>query len=321
MRSWRAVALALALPACASETGPNAEAPTPREAFGQAGAGAQAALTNEPRAHDPLAHEASSASFSALSSAPTPTPSATANTPEAVAPEPIPAALLRVLAVNPYVEVDCEGLPQAGFPEGVTKRCRYTAMGVTAEVVTANPEPEVAARWFLDAARSCAPLEAFRTSDPLNWQRGVVAFAKHMRLQSSRIFPLSGAIVEDLGDGPTAFEFDRGVVAPCAQGKCRCRINSLSSVALCRFREAQGASGEACRKSFESDESWRAQCLLNHQQAFRTGENEHLRARAHLVGEAVAKKCRLKAERSKGKGCVPGEVVMLIEAELGLAKP
>ena len=271
-------------------------------------------------AADSSVASAPSSSVSAASAEPAPASSAADRAPEGVAAEPIPAALLRVLETNPYVEVDCVASPQEGFPEGAVKRCNYTAMGVKAEVVVANPEPELSARWFMDAARLCAPLEAFRTSDAAQWQRGVAAFAKHMRLQSSRIFPLSGAIVEDLGDGPTAFEFDRGVVTPCAQGKCRCRINSLSSIALCRFREAQGASGEACRKSLASDEGWRDQCLRNHQQAFRSGENEHLRARAYLVGEAVEKKCRLKAERSKGKGCVPGEVVMLIEAELGLAQ-
>lgn len=306
----RAAGLTLALLSCASETGPNAETPTPQSsALSELGADASVA-----------SNEAPSSIVSAASAEPPTASSAAARVPEVVAAEPIPAALLRVLETNPYVEVDCVASPQEGFPEGAVKRCSYTAMGVKAEVVVANPEPELTARWFMDAARFCAPLEAFRTSDAAQWQRGVAAFAKHMRLQSSRIFPLSGAIVEDLGDGPTAFEFDRGVVTPCAQGKCRCRINSLSSIALCRFREAQGASGEACRKSLASDEGWRDQCLRNHQQAFRSGENEHLRARAYLVGEAIEKKCRLKAERSKGKGCVPGEVVMLIEAELGLAQ-
>lgn len=229
--------------------------------------------------------------------------------------EPIPASLLKVLETTPYVEVNCKPEPSDTFPEA--KRCAYTAMGVEAEVVVANPSAETTARWLMDAARSCAPLEALRTSHPDAWERGVRAFARHLRMQSSRIFPISGSIVEDLGDGPHAFGFDRGVVSPCVKGSCRCRVNSLTSSALCRYRASLGEDRDACNRAFDDEETWRRQCAGNHRRALDTGVNEHLHARAHLVGEAVKKKCDARLARPKGKPCEPFEVVLLVETELG----
>jgi hypothetical protein len=190
---------------------------------------------------------------------------------------------------------------------------------VAAEVVVENPTAEEAARWFLDAARSCEPLEAIRESDPTSWARGVLAFARHTRRQSSRIFPVRGEVVEDLGEGPHAFGFDRGVVSPCEKGTCRCRINSLTAPALCRYREALGGDRTSCMEGLASDEAWRGQCLDNHRKALATGVNEHLHARAHLAGREVQAKCDA-WERSRKRPCSPGEVVLLLERELGLVK-
>ena len=242
-------------------------------------------------------------------------PSAPANT--SVNTTPIPASVVKVLEAKPYVEVDCKPVEQPGF-EGHAQRCAYTAMGLEAEVLVANPSAELTSRWLMDAARSCAPLEAIRTSNTDAWERGVRAFARHLRLQSSRIFPIDGVIVEDLGDGPHPFGFDRGVVTPCTKGSCRCRVNSLTSSGLCRYRASLGIDRDVCLRTLADDEAWRAQCIENHRVSLGTGSNEHLRARAFLVGEAVKKKCDARAAHPNGKVCQPFEVVLLIEDELGL---
>ena len=229
----------------------------------------------------------------------------------------VPATLLKVLETTPYVEVDCKPFEVPGFGAHA-KKCAYTAMGLAAEVVIANPSAELTARWLTEASRSCAPLEAIRSSNTDAWERGVRAFARHLRLQSSRIFPLNGAIIEDLGDGPHAFEFDRGVVTPCSKGSCRCRINSLTASGLCRYRASLGVDRDACNKALSDDEAWRTQCVENHRAALESGPNEHLRARAFLVGEAVKKKCDARLARPKAVACQPFEIVLLIEDELGL---
>jgi hypothetical protein len=263
---------------------------------------AAAAAPQEASSEGALEKAAGPASASSDPSPPTP-------------PEPIPRALLAELSPTPYVEERCE--PDSSSPRA--RRCRYTTLGVTAEVVVENPTAEEAARWFLDAARSCEPLEAFRETEPATWVRGVLAFAKHTRRQSSRIFPLRGEVVEDLGDGPHAFGFDRGVVAPCEKGTCRCRINSLTSAALCRYREVLGGDLARCLEALSSDEAWRTQCVENHRNALATGVNEHLHARAHLAGREIRAKCDA-WERARKRPCSPGEVVMMLEQALGLVK-
>lgn len=224
-----------------------------------------------------------------------------------------PAALIRGLATAPYVEERCVEEPSLGFAQA--KRCSYGVLGLDAEVVVVDPPAERVARWIVDAAAYCAPLEALRVESPAAWERGLLAFGKHVRHQSSRIFPLSGAIVEDLGPGPKAFRFDRGVVTPCDEGNCRCRINSLAPSALCAFLGAHGGDEAACKTRYRGpsgDAAWRDACVENHRASLGRDENPHFRARAYLTGERVAARC--KAPRK----CSPDVVVALIEKDLGL---
>lgn len=223
---------------------------------------------------------------------------------------PLPAALLRVLAPKPYVEEHCQDEPSFGFE---AKRCRYSAFELDAEVLVADPEPERVGRWLVDAARFCAPLEALRLDAPVAWERGVVAFAKHVRYQSSRIFPLRGDIVEDLGAGPTVYRFDRGVVSPCDGGNCRCRINSLTPAAYCAFVGDQGGDEPACLRTYsgaKGDAAWRDACAENHRTSLARPDNPHFRARAWLTGKHVERKC------APPRRCRPDEVVALIERDL-----
>lgn len=217
----------------------------------------------------------------------------------------IPPDVLAVLSPKPYVEEKCTA-------EGEARRCKYTSLKIDAEVLVINPDAERVARWVADAVGYIAPLEAIRESEPVLWARAVKAFARQVRMQSSRIFPMKGQIVEDLGGGAVAYEFDRGVVTPCDKGNCRCRINSLTPRAWCNFVEAMGQDGKACRAKFEGadgDGAWRDHCAANHAAAMRSLHNDHFRAKALGVGRAVEKKCG-------AKGCKPGEVVMRIEKEL-----
>lgn len=186
-------------------------------------------------------------------------------------------------------------------------------MGVAAEVTIANPSAERVAEWVFDAATYAKPLEAFRTTHPAIWLRGVSAFMTHIKHQSSRIFPIDGDIVEDLGTGPQRYTFDRGVVTPCDRGNCRCRINSLTVGAYCRYRESQGDDRQACVVRYEGkdgDEAWRSACRDNHARALEQPFNEHFRARAFDVGRRIEERCKA--------GCRPDEVVARIQKELGI---
>lgn len=218
----------------------------------------------------------------------------------------VPPKVLEMLAPKPYVEVDCK-------PEGDGKRCSYSTLGLSAEVLVVDPTAEQVARWIVDAAAFAEPLEALRESDRKAWEKGVLAFARHVRMQSSRIFPMKGDIVEDMGGGAKAYAFDRGVVTPCEKGRCRCRINSLTARAFCRFEEAMGGAFEACVSRYDGpsgDEPWRARCAENHTRAMQSLHNDHFRAKAFVVGRAVKEAC-------DKRRCSPDEVVRAIEKELG----
>ena len=178
-----------------------------------------------------------------------------------------------------------------------------------------SPSAERVSRWIVDAARYAAPFSALEASDAAAWERALLAFARHVRHQSSRIFPLSGEIVEDLGGGATAYRFDRGVVTPCDKGRCRCRINSLTPRAFCRYEEQQGRSYEDCVARYDGpkgDEAWRAQCLKNLERSLELDDNPHFRAKALVVGRAVEKRC--------GGACAPAQIVTHLEKELGVSR-
>ncbi|MBL8744228.1 MAG: hypothetical protein JNK04_24145 [Myxococcales bacterium] len=224
---------------------------------------------------------------------------------------PIPSSLAPVVGRKPYVEERCVPAASPQFPSA--QRCKYEVMGIAAEVTIANPTPDRVAEWVVDAAAYVGPLKAIRESHPDAWLRGVTAFMTHIKQQSSRIFPLEGDIVEDLGAGPKRFAFDRGVVTPCDRGNCRCRINSLTVGAYCRYRESRGDDRHACLDRYEGkdgDAAWRDACRDNHARALTQTFNEHFRARAWDVGRRIEERCKA--------GCKPGEVVARLEKELGI---
>ena len=226
-------------------------------------------------------------------------------------PPPLPSALPAIVARKPYVEERCAPAPTLSFP--AAQHCKYEVMGVAAEVTIANPSAERVAEWVFDAAAYVKPLEAIRATHPEIWLRGVTLFMTHIKQQSSRIFPIDGEIVEDLGSGPKRYAFDRGVVTPCDRGNCRCRINSLTVGAYCRYRESRGDDKAACVERYEGnqgDQAWRDACRDNHARALEQPYNEHFRARAFNVGQRIEERCQ--------RGCKPDEVVARIQKELGV---
>ncbi len=223
------------------------------------------------------------------------------------------APLTRALATKPYVEERCEPAAHPVFAKA--KRCRYAVMGLAAEVLVDNPDPARVVQWATDAASYVAPLDALRLSHPAAFREGVLAFVLHVKHQSSRIFPIAGEIVEDLGGGATRYGFDRGVVSPCDKGNCRCRVNSLTPGAWCRFADHLGEETRAaCLERYEGtqgDERWRERCANNHQLSLDQAHNPHFRAKAFAIGERIGSRC-------PAGGCEPSRVVALLRKELGL---
>ncbi len=219
-----------------------------------------------------------------------------------------PAAVLATLDKTPYVEDRCE--PASGGE----RTCRYSMLGLDATVVTRTPDAAVVARWIVDASSYAAPIDALFDVDRAAWEAALSLVARHVRNQSSRIFPVRGDVVEQLGsDAPRAFRFDRGVVTPCEGGGCACRINSLRPGALCRYREAMGLeAGDACRARLggpSGDGAWRAQCQSNHAAALDRSHNEHFRAAAFDLGRRIEERCP--------GGCPAPRVLEVTSALLG----
>lgn len=223
-----------------------------------------------------------------------------------------PDEVLRILSSKPYVEDRCA--PDEARPGALS--CRYKVMGLDAEVVTRSPPPEVVARWIVDASSYAEPIDALFEADRARWAAALAAVARHVKNQSSRIFPVAGTIVEDLGTGPRAFGFDRGVVSPCDEGGCACRINSIKPETLCRYRDALGTeTGAACRARLggpSAIEAWRAACAANHEAALVSESNDHFRAAAWDLGRRVGERC--------AAGCDPAELVVRVERALGLKR-
>jgi hypothetical protein len=205
----------------------------------------------------------------------------------------IPAELIDVLDARPYVEGSCTAVDYDGWPYEA-KRCSYTSGGISTSVVVANPSPERVARWVIDASGVVRGFDALRESDPTSWLDGLKIIARHTVLQSSRIFPLEGGIVENLGSGYVNYSFERGVTVTCGSG-CYCRINSLHRTEFCAYREALGdETDDACLARVGNSgytEGWGGQCLSNHRDAWNSDRNEHFRAKVWQAQRALASSC------------------------------
>jgi len=220
-----------------------------------------------------------------------------------------PASVVAMLDELPYVEGSCQPTTYPGWPHEA-KRCSYSSGGVDAEVTTATPSPERVATWIVDASQEIPALWELRTTDPAAWEEGLGMIARAVMIQSGRIYPLEGDVVENLGDGYERYYFVNGVTYTCGSG-CYCRINSLHRTEWCAWQAHVGAdSYDGCIGQVGSSgytEAWGGQCLSNHVAAWQSARNEHFRARAYRYQQAMGS-CPAAGD------CSPGDVLAALEA-------
>ncbi len=223
-----------------------------------------------------------------------------------------PGSLVSMLSVKPYVEQSCSAASYPGWPYPA-QNCRYSAGGITTNVVVANPSPERTAQWIVDAARYIPALDRLRDSDRGAYEEGLKAIGLAMLYQSSRIFPLSGGVIENMGSGYVNYNFEKGVTSSCGSG-CYCRINSLHRTQWCQYQAGIGAQsyssclGQVGSSGFTS--GWANQCLENHKRSWESGSNEHFRARAFVANQEISSRC--------GGGCSGSQVVQAVRSAYGL---
>ncbi len=222
----------------------------------------------------------------------------------------IPAELIDALDTPPYVEGDCVDVEHPGWPYRA-QRCRYSAGPLTSRVVVANPSPARVARWILDAAWVVPAFDRLQTTDRAAWIDGLRIIARQVMTQSSRIFPLTGGIIENMGDGWIDYPFNQGVSDPCGAG-CYCRINSLHRTEYCRYQDAMGRETEQACLARVGDaghtDAWAAQCQANHERAWTSDVNEHFRARMYKARDSVNAAC--------SDGCDGAEIVEALRSAL-----
>jgi hypothetical protein len=225
-----------------------------------------------------------------------------------------PASLVTHLSPTPYVEGHCTSTTWAGWPYAA-KRCTYSSGPLTTSVTVANPSPTQVAKWVVDASAFIPRLRALQQSDSAKWEAGLGAIAQHMLLQSSRIFPLEGGIIEDMGTGYVNYPFLDGITQGCSSG-CYCRINSLHRTTYCAWRGANTSETQAaCLARVGSSgltTAWGRQCLQNHIDAWNRDWNEHFRAMAWKANQAVTASC------PTSTSCTASQVVTAVRAAYGL---
>lgn len=224
--------------------------------------------------------------------------------PDVSEPSDPPARLLETLRATPYVEQDCSPTTFTGWPYQA-KRCNYTTGGLASTVITATPSPRRVSLWLMDSVEMIPSLVALKDTDYSSYTEGLVMIAVAVLNQSSRIFPLSGDIVENLGGGYTRYPFDRGVTAGCSSG-CYCRINSLHRTEWCAYVGSIGGDENACLDQIGRSgltQAWGDQCLQNHIDAWESTRNEHFRARALQYKRSIRSTC------PRADSCTPQQVL------------
>ena len=204
-------------------------------------------------------------------------------------PLPTPASLLHALSARPYVEEHCAPTTFPGWAHAA-QRCTY---GHGLAVTVADPSAARVARWIVDAAEHIAAVAALRTRDPAHYEACLVRMAQHTETQSSRIFPLTGQISEDV-----VYEFRSGVAYGYGSlsrtcRTCYCRINSISREQWCDYEAGAGhGASSTCLASYGGNsgwnDAWAQHCLATHSASFEAESNDHYRAQAWLANRDLA---------------------------------
>jgi len=221
----------------------------------------------------------------------------------------VPQSLIGVVDEKPYVEQDCQSGSYAGWPYDA-KECTYTAGGITTSVTVANPDPARVGAWIVDASTYIPTLWALKWSSPADYEAGLAVIGTAMMMQSSRIFPLHGGIIENMGGGYVNYQFDKGVTASCSSG-CYCRINSLHRTEWCGYQEYLGVkSYDACIAEVGASgftAGWGQRCLQNHIDAWTATKNDHFRAKVWKANQTVKGIC------PSYDACTPAQVVEAVK--------
>ena len=224
----------------------------------------------------------------------------------------VPASLVALLSPKPYVEQNCSSASYPGWPYAA-QRCSYSSGGKTTSVTVADPSADRAAQWVVDSASLIPALARLKGSDQGHYEEGLRAIGLAMLYQSSRIFPLSGGIIENMGSGYVNYSFEKGVTTTCGSG-CYCRINSLHRTEWCDYQSALGRqSSSACLNQVGSSgytQGWANECFENHKRSFESPVNEHFRAKAFIANRTVAARF--------GGGCSGAQGVAAVKAAYGL---
>src|SRR5690349_3260798 len=222
----------------------------------------------------------------------------------------VPAQVIDVLDETPYVEGSCTPATSPGWPHEA-QTCSYSAGGVAAVVTTATPSPERVGAWIVDASQEIPALWELRDTDPAAYAEGLSKIAWAVMIQSGRIYPLEGDVVENLGDGYFPYHFLDGVTTTCGSG-CYCRINSLHRTEWCAWQDHVGASSyDDCIAQVGASsytDAWGGQCLGNHAAAWLSARNEHFRARAYRYQQSMAGSC------PAAGSCAPADVLAALDA-------
>jgi hypothetical protein len=207
--------------------------------------------------------------------------------------EDIPAELIDALDATPYVEGDCVDVDHPGWPYAA-QRCDYSAGPLSTTVVVANPAPRRVARWLIDAAGVMPVFDRLRETNRDTWVAGLAIMARQVMNQSSRIFPLEGGIIENMGDGYIDYPFLHGVTDGCSTG-CYCRINSLHRTEYCSYQAGMDRETEDTCLARVGEraltEAWGEVCQGNHERSWDSDVNEHFRARAWMARGPVYAAC------------------------------
>lgn len=150
--------------------------------------------------------------------------------------EPVRAAFAAAIGRGRPMENGCTQVPaspeidallepyrsrQASIPNGAERfpirYCRYVDHGVSARVLTMNPDAEQIARWVVGVCRASS-----RIGPTLSRDQCVVAAARMIWLQANAQFPISGMVVEPASlcnatwTGQARFGFRHGVTVALA---------------------------------------------------------------------------------------------------------